>query len=132
MGMTGIRRLEQDALGLHLGDDREELVHRDVVVMRALVIAPAHMQPDAFGRHVAQRMVQHLDMARGKLQVLLLAPRLVHGVAAHAEIGRVDLDQDAGLGDLLVFRPHGLGDGFEILVLGLVEVVRLEERDHAG
>ena len=41
-------------------------------------------------------------------------------VPAHREVGAVDLQHDAGLGDGLVFVPHRLGDGEQIglVVLG--------------
>ena len=35
----------------------------DVVVVRALVVAPAHVHPHALGRDVARRVVQRLDVA---------------------------------------------------------------------
>ena len=53
-------------------------------------------------------------------------------VPAHAEIGAVDLQHEARLGDRLVFVAHRLGDGVEVRLVILVVVVAKEQRHHAG
>ena len=35
-------------------------------------------------------------------------------VPAHAEVGAIDLQHDAGLGDGLVFVAHRVGDGVDV------------------
>ena len=53
-------------------------------------------------------------------------------VPAHAEIGAIDLQHEAGLGDGLVFVAHRLGDGVDVGLEILVVVVAEEQRHHAG
>ena len=53
-------------------------------------------------------------------------------VAAHAEVGAVDLQDEAGLGDGLVFVAHRVGDGVDVGLVVLVVVVAEEQRHHAG
>ena len=99
--------------------------------VRSLVVAPAHVHADAIGRHVAQRMVQHLDVPRREADEVVLGARPVHRVAAHRHVRRVDLQQQPRLRKALVFGAHPLGNRFEIGVLRRVEVVRLEQRDRS-
>ena len=53
-------------------------------------------------------------------------------VPAHAEIGAVELQHEAGLGDGLVFVAHRVGDGVDVGLEILVVVVAEEQRHHAG
>ncbi len=80
---------------------------------------------------VAQRVVQHLDVARRGLQELADARVAVHRVPAHAEVRRVDLQQEARADDRLVLRAHRLAERLEVGILRRVVVVRLEQREHA-
>jgi hypothetical protein len=52
--------------------------------------------------------------------------------SAHGEVGTVDLQQDAGFGDGLVFLPHRVGDGVEIGLLARIVIVAEEQSHHAG
>jgi hypothetical protein len=56
----------------------------------------------------------------------------VLNVAAHGEIGTIDLQHDAGIGDRLVFLAHRLGDREQVRLLARVIVVAEEQRDDAG
>ncbi len=49
-------------------------------------------------------------------------------VAAHGEIGAIDLQHDAGVGDGLVFVAHGVGDGEKIFLVARIVVVAEEQR----
>ena len=53
-------------------------------------------------------------------------------VPAHGEVGAVDLQHEAGLGDGLVFVPHRVGDRVDVGLEILVVVVAEEQRHHAG
>ena len=81
---------------------------------------------------LATRVVERLDV-----QLRLLAP-LGNGqvgvldVAAHAEVGAVDLQHDAGLRDRLVLLAHRIGDREEVRLLGRVVLVAEEQRHDAG
>ena len=50
-------------------------------------------------------------------------------VPAHRQIGAVDLQDEAGIDDRLVFLPHRLGDRLEIGLVALVVAVVEEQRD---
>ena len=71
-------------------------------------------------------------MLAGPLAELLQAQIGVLDVPAHAEVGAVDLQDEAGLGHGLVLLAHGLGDGKKVGLVVLVVLVAEEQRDHAG
>ena len=59
-------------------------------------------------------MVQHLDMKCRALQKIRFAQILKPGVVRHRQIGAIELQDKARIGDRLVFLLHRLGDGFDI------------------
>ena len=67
------------------------------------------------------RLAESLDVQVGVLDV-----------AAHAEVGAVDLQHEAGGGDRLVLVAHRLGDGEEIGLVSRIVLVAEEQRDDAG
>jgi hypothetical protein len=72
-----------------------------------------------------------VDVHRRALDEDLVGLVAVHDVAAHGQVGRVDLQVEAGLDDALVLGLHRLGDGVEVLVGRVVVLVGLEEGDDA-
>ena len=70
----------------------------------------------AVGGDVAQRVVDRLDVATARLDEHLVGLVAVHDVAAHREVGRVDLQHEAGVDDALVLGLHRLGERVEVLV----------------
>jgi len=100
--MTWIGGLEKQCLRFRLEHDRQQPLHRHVVMARAFVISPAYVHANAVRRHVSERMVQHLDMARRQLLELLHRSIAIHRVTPHRQIGSVDLQHDSGLHDRLV------------------------------
>ena len=131
MGMPRVGGLERDRLRLSLQDDRQDLLQWNVEVVRALVVAPAQMQPRRTGRHIRQRVVERLDLLFGLLEEFRFGQILEAGVARHREVGAVELHHDAGAGDGLVFLPHGIGDGADIGGVGRIVAIGLERGDHA-
>src|SRR6185437_1260029 len=99
--------------------------------MRSLVIAPAQMQADAFGRNIAQRMVERLDMQLGDLAKLGRAGAGELDVAAHREVRAIDLQQEARAMDSVVLDLHRVGERGDIRLVGRVVRVAEELRDHA-
>ena len=77
------------------------------------------------------RVVERLDVQRARLRNSSRLEVGILDVPAHREIGAIDLQHEAGVGDRLVFVPHRLGDGVEIGFLARVMVVAEEQRDHA-
>ena len=132
MLVARIGRLDHQRRRFRLQEDRRNFRQRNVVIVRAFVIAPADMKPHALGRDVAHRVVQHLDMLRRALQEFLLAQVLKAGVMRHGEIGAIELQREARVIDRLVFRLHRRGDGFDIGLMRRIEIVRLERGDETG
>ena len=73
-------------------------------------------------------MIERLDVQLRALAEFRQAQIGVLDVPAHGEVGAVDLQDEAGFGDGLVFVPHGLGDGVDIALEVLVVVVAEEQR----
>ena len=67
VGVTRVCGLEGDALRLYAKNDPDDLGERDVVGVRAFVVAPTHMNPDHAGRNIAERMVQCFGVEGGAL-----------------------------------------------------------------
>src|SRR5438067_853738 len=83
---------------------------------------PAGVEPVLLGGDVPRGMVGGLDVARGRLAPLGRAKRRVLAVVV-GQPGVVDLEDEAGLDDRLVLRPHGLGHGEAVLLVGAVVLV---------
>ena len=72
-------------------------------------------------------MIEHIDVQRGQLQEFRNRAIPIHGVTAHREIRRIDLQQETRSNNGLVLDAHGLGECLEVFVLRLVEVIRLKQ-----
>ena len=132
VGMARIGGLQRDGVRPRLENDVDDVGERHVVMVRALVIAPAQMQADLLGRDVPGRVIERLDVQLDALAERLEIEVGVLDVPAHAEIGAIDLQHDAGFGDGLVFVTHRIGDGVDVGFEILVMVVAEEQRHHAG
>ncbi len=132
VGVPRIRRLERDAAGPGREDDVDDVAERHVVVMGPFVVAPAQVHPRLLGRHARQRVVQRVDVQARHLPELLQAEVGELDVAAHAEVGTVDLEHEARGGDGLVLLAHRLGDGEQIGLVARIVVVVEEQRDDTG
>jgi hypothetical protein len=60
--VPGVGTLEGDRRGPGLQHRLDDLMQRNVVVVRALVVAPAEMQTHALGRDVFSRGVEHREV----------------------------------------------------------------------
>ena len=90
------------------------------------------MHPQLLGRDVGRRGGERLDVGGDRPEKLGLGHVLVAGVAAHREIGAVELKRKAGFDDRLVLGPHRLDEVGEIGLMARIELVRLERGDEAG
>ena len=125
MLMPGIPK--RDAEGADLGaiEDGQQLLHRYVVLVWALPVAPADMQPDLLGRDVRESEVQRLDVKLDPLEEVAKRPLAEHDDALHGEIGRVDL-QDVALGDdVVVFLLELPRDTHHVVTIGRVDGIVL-------
>src|SRR5271166_994171 len=129
MRMTRVGRLEGEAARPGQKDGFDDVPERHVAMMRAFVIAPAEVQTQLLRRDVLQRMIERLDMEPGLFAEFTKAQLGILNVPAHGEVRTVDLQDQTGLGDGLVFLPHSLGDRVEIGLLARIMPVVEEQRD---
>ena len=93
----------------------DEVGQGDVTVVRALVVAPAHVHAEPVGRDVPGGVVQCLQ-ARTATRVFRLGCSGL-SVPLAGQVGTVELQHDAGLVDGVVLLFHGVGES-EDVVLG--------------
>ena len=86
--------------------------------------APAQVVPDLLLGDVAQRVVQRFAAHLAELAVPVEPHLEPDPVPQRAEPGIVDLHLEPGRGDRLVLDLHRLGDRVDVLLVGLVELVR--------
>ena len=132
MLVARIGGFQRQRLRLYAEHDRQDFRERDVVGVRPLVIAPAHMHPHFVGGHVRQRVIERLDMKLRALEEFGFRQILERGVPRHGEIGAIDLQHKAGRNDRLVFLAHRCGDGFDIGLVRRIILIGQKARDHAG
>ena len=90
------------------------------------------MHAHAFGRHIAERVVERLDMARGAREIGSVVGALVHHMASEAEIWAINLKHKTRRDDRFVFGTHGFRERFQIGVVAWIMFIRVEKRDNAG
>ena len=132
MGMAGIGRFERQARRARPHAHVKDLGERDVVGVRPFVITPAEMHPHRLGRNIGSRVIECGDVALGNAQKLLVREVLILVVAGGAEIGCVDLQDEAGSGDCLVFFLQGVGQCLDVGVFIPVIPIGDEFRQHPG
>ena len=112
-------------------DDVDDVGEGDVVVVRPLVVTPAHVQTRPLRRDVGERVVQRVHVQAGHPAELVEAQVGVLDVPPHPEVGTIDLQVDARSRHRLVLRPHGVGDREQVRLVARVMVVAEEQRDDA-
>jgi hypothetical protein len=120
---------EQDRRGARCEDDVDDFLERDIEVVRAFVIAPADVHSHGLGGYARGRGVERLDVGGDGAKELGFAEVLVAGVAAHREVGAVELELEAGGDDRLVLGPHRRDEVGKVGLVRGVELVRLERGD---
>ena len=96
VGVARVGGFERDRVRPRREHDVDDVGERHVVVVRALVVAPAQMHAKLLGRDVAGGVIERLDVHADALAELLEVEVGVLDVPAHAEIGAVDLQHEAG------------------------------------
>ncbi len=119
------------ARGPRAEDDVDHVGQRDVAVVRPFVVSPAQVHAQPVRRNVAQRVVERLDVQLRLLAKLRDAQAGVLDVPSHAEVGTVDLQDDARGGDRFIFVAHRLRNGGQVCLVARVMVVAKEQRHHA-
>ena len=123
---------EQHRLRLGAPDDVGDVAEVDVASVRPRVVAPAQVHPQLLGRDVAQRVVERGDVHADALAELLERKVGELHVAAHREVGAIDLQRDPGRGDRLVFVAQALGEREDVFLVAGVVLVGEEQRGHPG
>jgi hypothetical protein len=68
--VAGVRSLDRIASCVHSEDQVDDVLQRDVVVVRSVKAAPAYMQPDLFPRDVVQCVIERIDAHRGVFAIV--------------------------------------------------------------
>src|SRR5439155_14900372 len=91
----------------HVDDFRE----RDIQVVWAFVVAPAHVQPHSISRNVPQGVIKGRHVKVSDLLELLCAQVGKPVVPAHAQVGAIHLKHETGTVDGVVFLFQGVRQG---------------------
>ena len=117
-----VRRFEAVRAGVHLEHVTDDVRQRRLVDARALVDAVAGVKAHLLRRNPAQAPVDRLDVHRGPGAALSCVERGVGKDVGEERI--VDLQQEPGVDDRLVFGAQRGADGMEELLLAAVVLVR--------
>ncbi len=90
------------------------------------------MHAHALGRQIAHRVIERGDIGRDDLAIVGERQVEIDHVAQHREIGAVELQDEAGRDDRLVFLPHDIGERENVVLGALVVVVLQVARDLPG
>ncbi len=118
-----IGALDQEGLRLHLQQEIDDVVELEIVGMRAVPASPAEMVAHAVFRDVAQSVVERLDAHLAVGAERLEPHSNADAIPQRGQPRIVDLQDQAGGDDGLVFDPHRLGEGEHILFVALVIAV---------
>ena len=120
--MAWVGGFDRKASGIHPEDQVDDVPERDVIVMGAVVVAPTDMQANLFAGDATQGVIQCVN------------PQRVFAVVGQGDVGQavpavlqvriVDLQQEAGIDDGLVFLMHGISDGQQERLVALVVFVQ--------
>ena len=132
MRMARIGRLERQSGRPRPHAHVEDLGQRDVVGVRAFVISPAQMHAHRLRRDIGGRLVERCDVALRNAQELAVRQVLILVVPGRAEIGRIDLQNETGPGDRLIFLFQRIGQRLDIGVFVPVIAVRHKFCQHPG
>jgi len=78
--------------------------------VRPVSAAPADMIAGALLREASERVIEHLDAHHRPLAVVLRRLRRHHDLVGKREVGIVDLQDQTGIDDRLVFLMQRIGD----------------------
>ena len=131
MLVSRVRAFEQEPQRPRVQHDVDDRAQRDVAMVGALVVAPAHVHAHALRRDVACGVVQRLDVLRDRATEVFdgLSVRLRERPAG-GQVGAVDLEHEAGVVDRVVLLFHRVGQRGDVVLVGRVVLVGHEEGDH--
>src|SRR6185503_8255469 len=122
--MTRVGALDDVGAHLHLQDQVDDLLERHVAGMWSRPGAPAHMIADAVSRQPLDRVVENVDLPCQPFAVIGEARRRHHAVIGDGTARVVELEQETGIDDHLVFGAHRFRDrSLQLLVASVVLVL---------
>ena len=120
MLVADVAGFEGVSLGIDGQHDLDDVAHRYVGGVRAVPTPPAQMEADAVLRQAAQRVIEGLDPDHREFLVRFDTRLGVHHVPIVGDRRIVELQDEAGIENSLVFFAQCLGPGVEELLIGLV------------
>ena len=93
MRVARVRQREHDRAGVGLRVRREHVFERHVEAVRAVIVAPAHVQPDAFALEALGGEIDRGNHVLGERHEIVERTLGEEVVTFHGEIGCVDLQQ---------------------------------------
>ncbi len=84
------------------------------------------------GGKIAHRVIERGHVDGNDLAVIRERQIEIDHVAQHREIGAIELQDESGLDDRLVFAPHHVGERVNVFLIALVVAVLEIARDLAG
>ena len=132
MRVAWVRRLDEIGVRLGLPHQVDDVGERHVAMMRAGIVAPAHVHAQLLRGDVAHGVVQRLDVNLEDLAEFGEARVLIMDVAAHREIGAVELHMAPDAAIVSYSWLHRFGDGEDVGLVARIIFVLEEEGDHAG
>src|SRR5271170_8422735 len=116
MLVTNIAGFERIGLAVDLQHDLDDVAHRNVRHVRAVPAAPAQMKTDTLLRQSPDRVVERLDPTCRELSVILDSRLGIDLIPPFGDTRIVELQNDAGVDDRLVFLAHRISAGEEKLL----------------
>src|SRR5713226_8325516 len=112
---------------MRLEDVIDDVAERYVIKMRRFVVPPAQMHAHALGRNARERMVEHLDMELDRLAEVGEGQILELDMAAHREVGTVDLHNESSLVNRVILDAHRVAKRTDISLVARGVIVIEEE-----
>ncbi len=132
VGVPAGRERQHEAADVGLPQQREDLGQRHVAVVRALVVAPADMQPHALARHGGERVVDGRHHPLDETEEFGQRAILEREVSLQREVRTIELQQEAARDDRLVFDPQRRAERRQVGIPGVVVLVLHGAGEQAG
>jgi hypothetical protein len=130
--MTGVGERNRERAHLRAVEERQHGREIHVMRVRAVVVPPADVEPDAVGRDVRDRLVDRLDVQRHHLLESLERIVLEEADALHREVRTIHLQHEPARVDQLVLLLDLAGERHHVALVGVVVRVEQDRRHHAG
>src|ERR1700676_978047 len=123
MLVARVGAFDQISLRLYLQDDIDDAIEFEIVSVGPMPAAPAQVIAHAFLRNVPQRVIERRDPHRAAGAKGIKPHADADAIPQRRQPGVVDLQDQAGRDNRLVFDAHRLGDGEHILLVIFVVAI---------